>query len=68
MKPPKIAQGSSKNIRGEFRGDSHVSHSSMGMGDYYGTGFTAKLGKMREGTGMQFLSPKKLKQPPRSVV
>lgn len=49
-------------------GDWHVSHTSMGMGDYYGTGVRAKLGKMRDGMGMKPLSQKKLGTPPRSVV
>jgi NaMN:DMB phosphoribosyltransferase len=49
-------------------GDWHVSHSSMGMGDYYGTGIKAKLGRVREGVGMQKATPKQLKTPPRSVV
>lgn len=49
-------------------GDWHVSHTSMGMGDYYGTGIKAKVGKVIEGTGMNSLSPKKLGTPPKSVV
>ena len=48
-------------------GDWHVSHSSMGMGDYYGTGVKAKLGTMRDGVGMKKITPKKLKTPPRSL-
>lgn len=50
-------------------GDWHVSHTSMGMGDYYGTGLKAKIGKMRgDSMGMNSLGPIKLKTPPRSVV
>ena len=48
-------------------GDWHVSHSSMGMGDYYGTGVRNPIGKMRDGMGMKDISPKKLKTPPKSV-
>ena len=48
-------------------GDWHVSHSSMGMGDYYGTGIRAKLGRMRDGMGMVRISKKGLKTPPKSV-
>lgn len=49
-------------------GDWHVSHTSMGMGDYYGTGIKAKLGRVREDTmGMNAVTPKKLKNPPRSL-
>ncbi len=49
-------------------GDWHVSNTSMGMGDYYGTGIRAKLGKMREDSmGMIEVTPKKLKTPPKSL-
>jgi hypothetical protein len=49
-------------------GDWHVSHTSMGMGDYYGQGIKAKIGKMRgDSMGMIAASPKRLKTPPRSV-
>lgn len=45
----------------------HTDNVKMGMGDYYGTGITAKIGKMREGTGFEILSKKKLKNPPKSL-
>lgn len=45
----------------------HTSQSPKGLGDYYGTGIRQKLGTMREGLGMEELSPAKLKKPPRSV-
>lgn len=49
-------------------GDWHVNHSSMGMGDYYGTGIKAKLGRMRaDSMGMIALNPKKMKTPPTSL-
>lgn len=48
-------------------GDWHVSHSSMGMGDYYGTGVKQKIGKMREGMGMKPLSKAKLGKAPKSL-
>ncbi len=48
-------------------GDWHVSHTSLGMGDYYGTGVRQPLGKMRRGVGMIEITPKKLKEPPTSV-
>lgn len=47
-------------------GDWHVSHSSMGMGDYYGTGIKAKIGKVIEGSGMKNLSKKQIGTPPKS--
>ena len=48
-------------------GDWHVSNTSMGMGDYYGTGIKAKVGKMAEGPGQIPATPKQLKKPPRSL-
>jgi hypothetical protein len=48
-------------------GDWHVSNTSMGMGDYYGTGVRAKIGKMRDGMGVQTLGKKKLGTAPKSV-
>jgi hypothetical protein len=45
----------------------HTSQSKMGMGDYYGTGLTAKIGKTRDVTGFEVLSKKKLKTPPKSL-
>ena len=41
--------------------------SPKGMGDYYGTGITAKIGRMREGTGFEDLTKKQLKTPPKSL-
>lgn len=56
----------SKSKKGS--GDWHVSHTSMGMGDYYGTGVKQKLGRVRDDSmGMMAITPKKLKTPPRSV-
>lgn len=48
--------------------NAHTSNSKKGMGDNYGTGIRAKLGRMRDGMGMQQITPKKLKTPPKSVV
>jgi hypothetical protein len=49
-------------------GDWHVSHTSMGMGDNYGSGIKNPLGKMRDDSmGMTAVTPKKLKKPPRSL-
>lgn len=45
----------------------HVANTKYGMGDNYGTGIRAKLGKMREGMGMVKLSPKKIGTPPRGL-
>lgn len=47
----------------------HTANTKYGMGDNYGTGLKAKIGKMREDSlGMLALTPKKLKTPPKSVV
>ena len=47
----------------------HTANTKYGMGDNYGTGIRAKLGKVRDDTiGMVKLSKKQIKTPPRSVV
>lgn len=47
----------------------HTQNTPYGMGDHYGTGLKAKVGKVREDTmGANYLSRKKLKTPPKSVV
>lgn len=68
MKQVRTNKQSHSSSAKKGQGDWHVNHSSLGMGDYYGTGIKAKLGRMREGMGMQEITPKKLKTPPRSVV
>jgi hypothetical protein len=45
----------------------HTSTSQRGLGNFYGTGIVAKIGKMRSGMGFQQLPPTKLRKPPRSV-
>jgi len=45
----------------------HTAATKYGMGDYYGTGIKAKVGKMRDGMGMKPISQKKMKNPPRSL-
>lgn len=49
-------------------GDSHVSHTGMGMGDYYGTAVKAKLGRVRDGMGLNPISKSRIGKPPKSVV
>jgi hypothetical protein len=61
--PKQAHTGKPKNVSGDW----HVSHTSMGMGDYYGTGIKAKLGKARDVTGMGKTPPNKLKKPPKSL-
>ena len=46
----------------------HTANTAYGMGDNYGMGVRAKLGRVREDTmGMMAVSPKKLKTPPRGL-
>lgn len=47
---------------------SHTANTKYGMGDNYGTGIKAKVGRMREGAGLVNLSKKKIGIPPKSVV
>lgn len=50
-------------------GDWHVSNTSLGMGDYYGTGIKQKIGKVRDSyTPMaRPASKKQLKIPPKTL-
>jgi hypothetical protein len=50
--------------------EAHTEPTKYGMGDYYGTGSRAKIGKIRDSSSPGFIpvSAKKLKIPPRSVV
>jgi len=51
------------------RDQAHTPKSPKGLGDYYGTGIVAKLGRMRdESMGMQALTSRRMKKPPKSVV
>lgn len=51
------------------RNQVHTPKSPKGMGDYYGTGIVAKIGRMRdESMGMQALTSTQMKKnPPRSL-
>jgi len=70
MKPVKTPKAKQSHVAPAKKssGDSHVSHTSMGMGDYYGTGVRNKMGRMIEGNGMKTISKKKIGTPPKSVV
>lgn len=48
-------------------GDWHVSHTGMGMGDYYGTGIKAKIGKLIDGYGINPPVGPALKKPPKKL-
>jgi len=46
----------------------HTANTPYGMGDHYGTGIRAKIGRMRGGSaGMMEVTPKELKTPPKSL-
>ncbi len=50
--------------------EAHVMNTKFGMGDYYGTGIKAPIGKMRDSSypGIRPVNKKQLKTPPKSVV
>lgn len=59
----------SRNVTKPYSGQAHTPKSQKGLGDYYGTGFVAKLGRMRDDSmGMQAMTPRQMKTPPKSVV
>lgn len=45
----------------------HTPKSPIGMGDFYGTGIKQKMGRNRDVTGLNEVSPKKMKVPPKSL-
>lgn len=48
--------------------EAHSANAKYGMGDYYGTGIKAKVGRMRDDSmGMNAVTPSKLKKPPKSL-
>lgn len=65
--PPRIKSKRNSTSK-PYKGAAHTAKSKKGMGDYYGTGIVAKLGKMRGGMGQEVLSSAKLKKSPRSLV
>lgn len=56
------------NVKRPYNAAAHTPKSQKGLGDYYGTGIVAKLGKMRDDSmGMQALTPQQMKEKPRSL-
>lgn len=46
----------------------HTANTPYGMGDHYGTGVKARIGRMREDSmGMMAVTPAKLKKPPKAL-
>ena len=60
MKPLKPLKGAK---------EAHTAPTKHGMGDYYGTGVTAKIGRMRDGTMLPGnpVKKSKLKIPPKAT-
>jgi len=49
--------------------EAHTDHTKYGMGDYYGTGIKAPIGKMRDSSvGYRPVTKRQLGKPPKSVV
>ncbi len=50
------------------RKEAHSADAKYGMGDYYGTGIKAKVGRVRsDSMGSNAVTSKKLKTPPKSL-
>jgi len=67
MLPPRfksqLGTGRKNNV------EAHTAHTKYGMGDYYGTGFKAPVGRMRDSSvGYRPVTKKQLGKPPKSVV
>lgn len=57
-----------KSLKTKSKASGHTAPTPYGMGDYYGTGIKAPLGKIREGTvGYQPVSPQKMGKPPKKL-
>jgi hypothetical protein len=55
------------NSKKPYKGQAHTPASSQGIGDYYGTGIVAKLGRVRNNNVIDEQYAKNLKKPPRSL-
>lgn len=47
--------------------NAHTAKTKYGMGDFYGSGIKAKVGRSRDGSMENPVSPKKLRTPPRKL-
>ena len=47
--------------------NAHTANTKYGMGDNYGSGIKAKVGKLRDGTGMANITKAKIKTPPKTL-
>lgn len=57
-----------KQAKSPKRKEWHSANAKYGMGDYYGTGIKAKVGRVRDDSmGMNAVIPSKLKNAPKSL-
>ncbi len=56
-----------KKVSSKVNKNAHTSNSKLGMGDNYGSGIRAKVGKVVDGMGMKKITPKSIKKPPKSL-
>ncbi len=56
-----------KKLKSNTPHENHVAPTKFGMGDYYGTGIKAKIGKSISNMGVNPLSANKLGKPPKSL-
>ena len=63
----KEARNSLKSKNKKSTRFAHTPKSPKGLGDYYGTGFVAKIGKQIRGVGIDQLDKSKLKKPPKQL-
>ncbi len=66
FKAPPGVKGS-KKLKKPYNGAAHTPASSKGLGDYYGSGIVAKLGRVRENFVVNEQYSKNLKSPPKST-
>lgn len=57
----------SKASKKPYKGQAHTPASSKGIGDYYGTGIVAKIGRVRDNPVLNQQYAKNLKKPPKSL-
>lgn len=58
-----------KTKKAKTHKEAHTDNTKYGMGDYYGTGFKAPIGKMRgDSVGIRPVTKKQLNTPPKQVV
>ena len=63
-----MSKKSSMNSKSKTHSGSHTANTKFGMGDHYGTGVKAPVGKLRGSTvGFHKPTKKQLKTPPKSL-